>query len=723
MSPRFHNPYSFAPCPTRNLTHPFAGDHDPTDPSRTEDHSRYWPGRFSGSIEVKMTVVTPLLLPKIPEVSNHNGHRTYDPLDRVPVTSFKGMIRSAYEIITNSRFGVLGPQHRDRLSWRRKASAGVVPGQIRHDPTTDNWAVHLYCGTSTIGPNGKASGPLYAAWIDAYPKPSWAGNITALPATGTSVHAALVECGHQKAPGASHDPWTFWLVVGMWDHAPSEEELSAVLQSLAAHSNGRAKWSYKNGQPKRPDDLKVVEGIVVQSGPIAQNKHCERLFFDNKGGRALDLPKPVLNAYNLLLRHYREVHEGETATPRIPYGRHITTPSSLSDGDFVYVQVRQQGAGYLVEKIFPVQISRDLHDVPPLDCLDRSLKPASCLAELSPADRLFGWTNPSGHGAWRGKVRIEALGLTGPNGQEHVLRFVDQGQAMTLPLSILGSPKPSYGRFYVGDGNGNPQREGIPKEQTGYTDTKRLRGRKVFWNHKAIATNANYWNRPWQDRTANNQAVSGFHQEYRQPDAAGPQSNQNVSFTGWIQPGSVARFRMRVENLTREELGALLYLLELPEGVLLAMGHGKPLGFGRVRISLASSAPVKVAPNENWESLYWSELVDDWVNEQGFFLDESKWESFREAFKRAMRDAYSGTLQNPDHTYDELPFVKAFLHVNRGDNLPVHYPRTAPARLDGNGTLRPSYEWFVANDREQHGRCPGKTLPLPWEDRGLDYQP
>ena len=43
--------------------------------------------------------------------------------------------------------------------------------------------------------------------------------------------------------------------------------------------------------------------------------------------------------------------------------------------------------------------------------------------------------------------------------------------------------------------------------------------------------------------------------------------------------------KIRFENLTKEELGALLLVLDLPEGCAHKLGMGKPLGLGSVKIT------------------------------------------------------------------------------------------------------------------------------------------
>ena len=126
-------------------------------------------------------------------------------------------------------------------------------------------------------------------------------------------------------------------------------------------------------------------------------------------------------------------------------------------------------------------------------------------------------------------------------------------------LAILGQPKPQQGRFYLGKADGTAQVAGLSKEQAGYSGDNRIRGPKVYPHHR----------------------------QFRETNWEGDKPNkQNRSITGWIKPGTEFVFDLHVENLTRIELGGLVWLLSLSEDHFLRMGLGKPLGFGSVRAEI-----------------------------------------------------------------------------------------------------------------------------------------
>ena len=99
----FHNPYTFVPTPPRP-SNGFAGDFNPLKCGL--DHATLKGGCWTGHIPIKLTTVTPLVLIDAGgEDRSTDTHQTYDVLDRIAESSLRGMLRSAYEVVTNSRYG------------------------------------------------------------------------------------------------------------------------------------------------------------------------------------------------------------------------------------------------------------------------------------------------------------------------------------------------------------------------------------------------------------------------------------------------------------------------------------------------------------------------------------------------------------------------------------------------------------------------------------------
>jgi CRISPR-associated protein (TIGR03986 family) len=686
--PAFHNPYNFVPAPPRNTAHVDLGDHAPI------GHHRYHGGWISGSIRVKMTLKTPLLLPDAARLHDHKqdnpsvgikkGHKDFpvrvdaDGNPLVPPTSVKGMLRSAYEAVTNSRLAVFAG-HEDRLADRMPARDGLslVPARIVAINGTE--VIELLPGDSGISGCGRPTDndPMYAAWLPRYDRQ-----------TGQVAHFAV---RYQDNSLPQHrDAVEVWLELWERTGQPPPGQRRGTHQPV----HGRAMIS--------------VRGSVCVTNRNIDRKHDERVFFTT---RDTPVHRPLTDGlrqqWGELIRNYQTIHQAECDAG-------MTGPPALNNSIWSRQIVggedeRNLTAGTLchaafyegtVIALYPVMISRRLFESSPLSLLPSELQPATAMGELSPADRVFGWVSQRGQGAYRGNVRIGPVTCESPDAIE---RFGEPG----LPLAILGQPKEQQARFYVSaSSRGEAQTDGLSKEEAGYRPGKGLRGRKVYPHHRSLPEG--HWTDPMTDRTQ--QANGGHFQEYRRSVLSGQdRDNQNRSIHGWVKPETTFAFDLHVTNLSRVELGALLWLLMLDEVEnqgkppekrqqhFHRIGGGKPLGFGSVRLEI-DKPNTHLHDGNGWKQFYST-------------LDPcSPPEVDREAaitsYKEAVIAAYG-----PNPTFDEVSFLKAFLQMAKGfeDNLPIHYPRTRQGQTDPvpPNPAGESFQWFVANDH------PGPQVSLP----------
>ncbi len=524
----FHNPYNFVPALPRADVRGDLGDHAPVDA-----HSRWADEGWSGRIRVSLTTITPLLVPDASRMTEDSDshHKTFpvregpDGRPRLAVTSVKGMLRAAYETVTNSRMGIF--RGHDRPLGRRMATQealSLVPARI--EERAGRLQIRLMSAARLrqyplAQPLSLGSLPDSKQRVDAHIQ--W-GKVVDIFAEGT-------------APAGVGSPVTGWV------HATN--------------------WNIKG-------------------------KSHERLFFNNMAQPEYrELTEEILTAWEDLITDYQEAHDEEdvwerkrpdstVAAPeeylgadpgKTAWSPHVyqdgnprrdnKTPQrdakALVDGTLCYAKL---GPGEVVERLYPVLISRDLFPVAPEKLLDASLKAPKKLDELSPADRVFGWAHPDGHGAHRAQVRIGTIWCERADAIEP---FALPG----VPLAVLGQPKPQQGRFYVAKsprGEAQEKKEkGLTPIDAGYHPGKGLRGRKVYPHHKELPTN--YWQNPAQDRT---QRANGRHyQEYRRPKGARERDGQNRSILGWVKPNTRFTFTVDVLNLSSVELGALLWLSSL----------------------------------------------------------------------------------------------------------------------------------------------------------------
>lgn len=635
MTFEFYNPYNFVSTPTRNLDHDFCGDYDPSDPSREEDHSRYWARRYSGTIPVKISTNTPLFITdpgsKTPLGDKDLEHYCYDCLDYIPATSLKGMISAAYEAITNSRFRIFSQkQHEKRLGYRLTANATLVPGMIsiKDDGVM---CVKLFPGGSQITDDGPRAGdPLYAAWLPMSSKVE----------AGYYKEVELQLC-HYKKPTKSRDiEFDLWFVRSIKDIGATFEIDNHKCTPLNC---------------ERP----IVAGYVYRSGQIIANKHYERFFFYSGEPKELRVSKDIRERYEDLIKDYQYTHrevDGKRINPPndCDLGEHITEQSraELRDGDFVYVKTGNNG-GTVVD-LYPVQISRELCRVSPWDCLDEELRPADDICSLSPADRLFGWVSQgktgSGVAAWRGKVRISnGRFVAGDGALGPVQRFKEP-----LPLSILGAPKPAQDRFYLGDDkDGCPQPSGSKKERASYTTGKRLRGRKVYLHHTLHYLDDKdkktaYWVPSDSSIPEGEREYSRFPKGKNSKVKDEKHTNQNRSITGWIPKTTTEKpirfgFNISFDNLTEVELGALLALLMLSdEQCWFRLGLAKPLGLGSVRLAIDWGEDDSIPVCTGYDMAERYKTIGEYELPR---LGKGQANSIRQAYQRAVVCAYGdGTM-------------------------------------------------------------------------------
>ena len=134
----FHNPYNFIPAlPRETAQGTELGDRPP------RGHQVYHSDCWSGTITVRLETVTPLLLPDAARATAEflagrqdpeKNHKTYpirigpDGSPYLSPTAIKGMLRSAYEAVTNSRMAIFSKAHEEPLDYsqydprRRRAS-------------------------------------------------------------------------------------------------------------------------------------------------------------------------------------------------------------------------------------------------------------------------------------------------------------------------------------------------------------------------------------------------------------------------------------------------------------------------------------------------------------------------------------------------------------------------------------------------------------------------
>ncbi|NBD33782.1 MAG: TIGR03986 family CRISPR-associated RAMP protein [Cyanobacteria bacterium] len=627
---RFHNPYNFIPALPRPLEDRELGDRAPIGQGRYEKD--YWSGR----IAVKLTTVTPLLIPDAAEMTENDGHNTYpvrlgkDGKPYLPPTSIKGMLRSAYEAVTNSRLSVF-EKHDSPLAYRMDADKG---------------------------------------------------NIT---------KPAIVEKLSNK----------FYICV-------LEESIKLPFYKISGYKHGEyVRVQVKNNKVTEIESWKLgvdsgrnwKTGWTCITGKNIKNKKNERVFLDDTSNHYIEVNQGIRLLWENLIADYQKIHEkdlkererqGQSPSDylghkpgKTAWSLHVYDQKQrkLDEGILCYVELDANCdlndlAPSDVLALQPVTISRRLYDQKPADLLPKSLHPAADISELSPADRVFGWVNQNGQGSYKGQLRVHSVECQ-TSTEKAIKHFEDQG----LPLAILGEPKPAQTRFYTAeDKNGTPLQQECNKEYGYESQDRGLRGRKVYPHHDALPDD--YWNNPAETP------------EYRRSNDE--RDSQNKSIQGWVKPETEFTFDIDLINLSSVELGALLWLLSLPENAHHRLGGGKPFGFGSVRLEINN---LDLRQGEDWEKFYRSLFPTS--------PTKINQEEVIDQYRQAVEAAYGSACK-------KVPFIAAFDRCAKGfeDGLPIHYPRLNQ-EIDSEGK---NYEWFEKNEKGDQLSLPslvnGESLPI-----------
>ncbi|HEW98077.1 MAG: TIGR03986 family CRISPR-associated RAMP protein [Candidatus Parabeggiatoa sp. nov. 3] len=705
----FHNPYNFVSVLPRSKVINDLGDSEP------KGHHAYHDDHWSGWLDIQLTTATPLLMPNAALVStNEADHHTFpvrvdtNGAPYLPPTSIKGMLRSAYETVTNSRFAIF-EKHNSPLAYRMDARKGIemVPAVVENG--SSKLQLRLLSNNTTIGSNGAPmNSVMYAAWLPRYQKYS---SRDQHPRTDKEESKRALRYPDNTLPQHGDK---VWIRCDQQQHRSGRFSFLKVTDIQQRRSGETAPSSFQ-------------AGIVCITGPNIMNKHEERVFLLTQNDPSLDLTPSLIAGWDSLIENYQHIHADELrkrkTDKRNPndylghepgktgWSRHIDphNQSQLKEGSLCYVRVAHaDNEDYQVLGLYPVTISRDLYPEKPANLLHESLHSATDYKALSPADRVFGWVHQQGKGAWKGQLRIEpAQCEVGSQAIEH---FGNDG----VPLAILGEAKPQQSHFYVAHNwQGDPLPDGHDKSVGYQKRTQGLRGRKVYPHHAHLAGLHEYWVKPETDRTQKPMLYQGkkYYQEYRRPTAVEGSKNktrdiQNRSILGWIKPETAFRFKIQISNLSSVELGALLWLLNLDKDYYHRLGSSKPLGFGSVHLQIKNMGLRK---GQDWVDFYQDFLETD---RQPCLCDINEAQPHIEAYKQAVFEAYGRPFGKK--SFEEVSFIKAFKVALRGfrNGLPMHYPRL-DEKPNPNGE---TFKWFVQNEKT---RGPHLALPALETERGL----
>ncbi|MCK9220718.1 MAG: TIGR03986 family CRISPR-associated RAMP protein [Bacteroidales bacterium] len=184
---------------------------------------------------------------------------------------------------------------------------------------------------------------------------------------------------------------------------------------------------------------------------------------------------------------------------------------------------------------------------------------------------------------------------------EDLLIQNENSQINPTLIKILAEPKPTSGELYL-------KQDGDILVNWSSNEGIKIAGTKEYW-HKNTGSDL------WEDK----------------------KEKETKSHSGYLKalkPHSKFKGRIRFENLTDKELGALLFALDLGEGYCHKIGMGKPYGLGTINVS------VKLHMDER--KLRYKKMLS---NEGGWNLpsNERELEDFKCIFEKYMLSTFGSS--------------------------------------------------------------------------------
>lgn len=301
------------------------------------------------------------------------------------------------------------------------------------------------------------------------------------------------------------------------------------------------------------DNENGVQGVLWFSSPIF-GKIYEKLLIPKKNGRKFEFSKEEYEDFKYIIKQRAE---------RIKNGKDINSSTfyydkNLEKGDPLLFQQKDVK---IAEHLAFSEIPRLRYKFSPLDLVPEEFRPSDSLKKLSFSERLFGTTGDTTKKDEEKKDELVALSgrVFFEDAKNYKPEMIDNGNPVTL--KAFGEPHPTLTTFYL---------DNIEKN---YNENKgvSIRGRKFYWHHKEKI----------------GKPFSEYRKSVEMPkDKNGQNKFAYNSSLELMDINNEFEFNVNFENLTDEELGVLIYAIELEDGLLHKIGKGKAFGFGSCKIEI-----------------------------------------------------------------------------------------------------------------------------------------
>ena len=369
-------------------------------------------------------------------------------------------------------------------------------------------------------------------------------------------------------------------------------------------------------------DKSGVLGVLWFSSPIYGKIH-EKLLIPKKNGRKFEFSKEEYEDFKYIIKQRAE---------RIKNGKDINSSTfyydkNLEKGDPLLFQVKD---GKMAEHLAFSEIPRLRYKFSPLDLVPEEFRPGDSLKNLSFSERLFGTTGDNTKKDEEKKDELVALSgrVFFEDAKNYKPEMIDNGNLVTL--KAFGEPHPTLTTFYL---------DNIEKN---YNENKgvSIRGRKFYWHHK--------------------EKIGKSFSEYRKSVEMPKIKNKNGKYEKELAYNSSLElmdinnefeFNINFENLTDEELGVLIYAIELEDGLLHKIGKGKAFGFGSCKIEIKEF----LLENKNKYKDFFIEPFEK-ENKKEDYINKAKEKRYFDEKRKNIKELKAILAKTNDLDFSESPF-------------------------------------------------------------------
>ena len=621
---------------------------------------------YSGSLRLTIEVMTALIFGnqkkskgKPSEISIPIDPTTGNPF--IPPTMIKGMISNAYERLTASRFRIFG-EHNATLTYRADPAAalGLVPVRLN-----DEYDHGTHRGTLLYGP-GQA---LYTKLLTHKNDENGGNKKKPLPLLkGSSTwdklhHGELIDFMAKKIG----DSYIVTRIKAREDSTYSRLTVPDWVSDSDSNETTHTGWFYST----TPDEL------LKKGKTIFDSKLSERIFFyDEQNNIEVEIDPQAAETYDRIIRSYSyDSQDPSSRTPTSP-SRFVIDRAGNKDIDpinhsglLAYARLED---GKVVE-LMPTQVGRRNYSQSPHSLArEQGVLPVACASEASPADRAFGFIakdaplssgQPNDHvSALRGRITISAVDASSVIPEDK-----------RIDLRPLLAPKTTSARRFLTDDTGSTI---SGRRRPGYYSEGDLLGAASYPFRRRDSSSAKKG-----DGRLPYASLGSYEAEVSEEiPNLNKETNPDIYSTArtWIKRGSTFYCLLRFEDLRRDELRMLIWVLDskllgkyaqyadpqeslegssaapVVEGYL-RLGMGKPFGLGLVQVTHTPLEIVKTSSGADPDTFG---LADDYESLEGclgapsdYAFDPS--ENWKEAFLQEATSFYEAL--------SETPWCKAFL--------------------------------------------------------------